>query len=175
MKSISNTLPMLFLIISFMSCTNPSEESKDISQQEQKALLVNEDFKLTLKSIGDVLDNAVLEADYETLLKYHTDDVILMPNFRPAIHGKNELREQYEKEKKEGIKLHAFNSKTEKVWILGDEVYEYGTYGLTASSKDSDHPYGAFGSYFMIWEKQPDSTYLIKFLISNLDHKPDWH
>ena len=78
MKSISNTLPLLFLIISFMSCTNPSEESKDISQQEQKALLVDEDFKLTLKSISDVLDNAVLEADYETLLKYHTDDVILM-------------------------------------------------------------------------------------------------
>ena len=172
MKSITNTLLLILLLYSIISCNNPRDESKVNPQQEKKAALQEGDFKSTLQGIRSVLDKAILDRDYETLLKYHTDDVILMPNFRTAIKGKKELREQYKQDKKSGIKFHAFNGKPEKIWASGDEVYEYGTYGLAVSSKDTEHPYAFYGSYFMIWEKQPDSTYLIKYLITNFDHKP---
>ena len=172
MKSITNTLLLILLLYSFISCNNPGEESKENLQQKQKAALQSGGFKSTLQGIRSVLDKAILDSDYETILKYHTDDVIIMANFRPAIKGKNEMREQYKKDKKAGVKLHAFNGKPEKVWASGDEVYEYGTYGLAVSSKDTEHPYAFYGSYFMIWEKQPDSTYLVKYLITNLDYKP---
>jgi len=172
MKSITNTLLLFLLLYSFISCNNPRDESTVNPQQEKKAALEDSDFKSTLQRINSVLDTAILNGDYETLLKYHTDDVILMPNFRPAIRGKKELRELYKKDKKGGIKFHAFNGKSEKMWASGDEVYEYGTYGLAVSSKDTEHPYAFYGSYFMIWEKQPDSTYLIQYLITNLDHEP---
>ncbi len=172
MKSITNTLLLILLLYSFISCINPGEESKENLQQKQKAALQDGGFNSTLQGIRSVLDKAILDSDYETILKYHTDDVILMPNFRPAIKGKEELRAQYKKDKKFEVKFHAFNGKPEKMWESGDEVYEYGTYGLAVSSKDTEHPYAFYGSYFMIWEKQPDNTYLVKYLITNFDHKP---
>ena len=172
MKYITKTLLLIILLYSFISCNNPRDESTVNPQQEKNAALQDDDFKSTLQGIRSVLDKAALDGDYETILKYYTDDVILMPTFRPAIKGKNELRKQYKKQKKAGVKLHAFNGKPEKMWESGDEVYEYGTYGLAVSSKDTEHPYAFYGSYFMIWEKQPDSTYLVKYLITNLDHKP---
>ncbi len=172
MKYITKTLLLILLLYSFISCNNPRDESKVNPQQENKAALQDGDFKSTLQGIRSVLDKAILDSDYETILKYHTDDVIIMANFRPAITGKKEMREQYKKDKKAGVKLHAFNGKPEKMWEIGNEVYEYGTYGLAVSSKDTEHPSAFYGSYFMIWEKQPDSTYLVKYLITNLDHKP---
>ena len=99
MKSINNILLLLFLILSFISCNNPGEESKENVQQEKITDLQDGDFKSTLKEINSVLDQAVLDGDYETLLKYYTDDVILMPSFEPAIRGKNDLREKYKKNK----------------------------------------------------------------------------
>jgi len=175
MKSITNALLLILLLYSFISCNNPKDESTVKPQQEKKVDFQDDDFKSILLGINSVLDKAVLDGDYETLLKYYTDDVILMPIFEPAIRGKDAIREEYKKNKKAGVKYHAFNGKPEKVWVSGDEVYEYGTYGLAVSSKETEYPYAFYGSYFMIWEKQPDSSYLIKYLITNLDHKPDWH
>jgi ketosteroid isomerase-like protein len=165
----------MLLVFLFISCNNSGEESKVNLQQEKMAAIEDDDFKKTLREINSVMDKAILDGDYETLLKYHTDDVIIMGNFRPAIRGKNEMREQYKKDKKAGVKLHAFNGKPEKMWASGEEVFEYGTYGLAVSSKDTEYPYAFYGSYFLIWEIQPDSTYLIKYLITNLDHKPYEH
>ena len=172
MKYITNTLLLILLLYSFISCNNPKDESTVNLQQGKNGALQDGDYKSTLQEIRSVLDKAALDGDYETTLKYYTEDVILMPTFRPVIKGKNELRKQYKKDKKAGVKLHAFNGKPEKMWESGNEVYEYGTYGLAVSSKDTEHPYAFYGSYFMIWEKQPDSTYLVKYLITNLDHKP---
>ena len=172
MKNITKILLLILSLYSFISCNNPKDESTVSPQQEKEVALQDGDFKSTLQGIRSVLDKAILDRDYETLLKYHTDDVILMPNFRPAIKGKEELRAQYKKDKKSEVKFHAFNGKPEKMWESGDEVYEYGTYGLAVSSKDTEHPYAFYGSYFMIWEKQPDNTYLVKYLITNFDHKP---
>jgi len=172
MKYITKILLLILLLYSFISCNNPTDESTVNAKQEKNAALQDGDFKSTLQGIRSVLDKAILDSDYETILKYHTDDVIIMANFRPAINGKKEMREQYKKDKKAGVKLHAFNGKPDKMWEIDNEVYEYGTYGLVVSSKDTKHPYAFYGSYFMIWEKQPDSTYLVKYLITNLDHKP---
>jgi len=175
MKYLSTILLITILIILLISCNNPGEESKENLQQEKKVVLENADFKSTLQEINKVLDKAVLDGDYETILKYYTDDVILMPSFEPAIRGKDALREEYKKNKKAGVKYHAFNGKPEKMWACGNEVFEYGKFGLAVSSKETEYPYAFYGSYFMIWEKQPDSSYLIKYLITNLDHKPYKH
>jgi len=175
MKLKINILLLTLLTIPFLSCNNPKDESTIKPQQEKDAELQDDDFKTTLQGINSVLDKAVLDGDYETLLKYYTDDVILMPSFEPAIRGKDALREEYKKNKKAGVKYHAFNGKPEKVWACGNEVFEYGKFGLAVSSKETEYPYAFYGSYFMMWEKQPDSTYLIKYLITNLDHKPYKH
>jgi len=165
-------LLLTFLIFPFISCNNPKDESTANQQQEKKIDIQDGDFKLALQEINRVLDKAVLDGDYETILKYYTDDVILMPIFEPAINGKDALREEYKKDKKTGVKYHAFNAKPEKMWACGNEVFEYGKFGLAVSSNETEYPYAFFGSYFAIWDKQSDNSYLIKYMISNLDHKP---
>jgi len=125
-----------------------------------------------LEEIGQILNKATLEGDYETLLKYHTDDAIIKADLRPVIKGKSTLREEYEKNKKVGAKIHSFSTTTEAMWICGDEVYERGTFGQTASYKDSSKPIAIYGSYFQIWLKQPDGSYKIKYIIWNLDFNP---
>lgn len=175
MKCIRNNLLLTLIIIPFLSCNNPGDESTVDTQQEKKADLQDDKFKTTLQEINIVLDKAVLDGDYEALLKYYTDDVIIMPIFEPPIRGKVAVREEYKKNRKAGVKYHAFNGKPEKMWACGDEIFEYGKFGLAVSSKETEYPYAFYGSYFMIWEKQPDNSYLVKYVITNLDHKPYKH
>ncbi|UCH65449.1 MAG: hypothetical protein JSW63_12730 [Ignavibacterium sp.] len=143
-------LPLAFLAILFSSCDSPKNESKINIEQETKAGLMDDDFKSTLKEINQVMDKAILDGDYETLLKYYTDDVIVMPIFEPAIRGKKELREAYKKNKKAGVKYHAFNGNPEEMWSCGKEVFEYGKFGLALSTRETEYPSAYYGSYFML-------------------------
>jgi len=172
MKLTIKILPLTFLVILFLSCNKAQDESTINPLQEEKSDSLDDDFKSTLQEINSVMDKAILSGDYEVILKYYTDDVIVMPIFEPAIRGMKALREEYKKDKKTGVKYHAFNARPDKMWACGNEVFEYGKFGLAVSSKETEHPYAFYGSYFTIWEKQPDNSYKIKYLITNLDHKP---
>ncbi len=167
-------IPILLLMIFSLSlsCNNPKDESTKNQQHEEMVDLQADDLKATLMQINSVMDKAILDGDYETILNYYTDDVTLMPVFNPPIRGKDALRKEYEKDKKAGVKYHAFNAKQEKMWICGNEVFEYGEFGLAVSSEETEHPYAYYGSYFTIWEKQADNSYLMQYLITNLDHPP---
>ena len=159
-----------FLAITFISvdCSNKNNESKDNIADTLKTT----NFQDTLKEINRQIEEAIYNSDYETLLKYYADDAIVVPNFQPVLHGKDALRESYLKQEKEGVKIHSFHGKIDKIWAGNSNVYEYGTYGLSFSSNKTKHPYGVTGSYFMIWEKQKSGSYLIKYFISNLDFNP---
>ncbi len=175
MKFAIKILPLTFLFVFLLSCNNSREESTINPQQQKLIDSLDEDFKSTLQKINGVMDKAVLDGDYETLLKYYTDDVVVMPIFEPPIRGKNALREAYKKNKKAGVKYHAFNAMPEKIWSCGKEVFEYGKFGLAVSSRETEYPSAYYGSYFMFWEKQPNHSYLVKYVITNLDHKPYKH
>ena len=160
----SNTSKRLAVIwaMALVLLMNNAFYAQDNLQQVQKKL----------EEISQILNKATLEGDYETLLSCHTDDAIIKPDFSPAIKGKRALREQYEKNKREGGKIHSFSATTEDMWIRGDEIYERGTFGMAASSKGSPKPVAVYGSYFQIWLKQADGSYKIKYLIWNLDFDP---
>lgn len=155
------------LVIVFISC-DYSEENKSKSKKSNKSLNIED----ALKETNQQIEKAVYANDYETLLKYYADDVVCASDFQPAIKGKNAVKENFMKQKKEGTKFHSFHADVEKMWEDENNIYEYGTYGLSVSSKATTHPYAFTGSYFMIWEKQKDKSYLIKYLISNLDFNP---
>ena len=161
-----------FLLIALISCKNKNSESNLNTKQKviTDSLAVN--YLAELQGIGRILNEAVLNGDYETILKYYTDDVVILANSVTPIRGKKAFREQYEKDRKKGIKFNAFSGKAEKMWGCGDKVYEYGTYGAAVSSNETKHPYGFAGSYFTIWQKQNDGSYLMEFVMTNLDHKP---
>ncbi|MEJ2617198.1 MAG: DUF4440 domain-containing protein [Ignavibacteriaceae bacterium] len=159
-------IPVLILI----SCNNSNQVNQEKNGLTDSTSAVN--FQNSLKEINRQIEDAIYKGDYETLLKYYADDVIIVPNFQPVLYGKDAVRESYNKQEKEGIKINSFHAKTDKIWADKINIYEYGSYGLSFSSNVTKHPYGVTDSYFMIWEKQKNNSYLVKYFISNLDFNP---
>ena len=128
-----------------------------------------------LEEIGILLEKAMIDSDYETIIEYYTDDVIIMPGFNPAIKGINALKNAFEKNKKKGIMYHSFTATAEKRWGRGNEIFEYGTFGMAISSKETSQPKAYYGSYFQIWQEYEDGSLKIKYNIWNLDFNPFDH
>ncbi len=126
----------------------------------------------TLNEIGEKMVKATLSGEYMSLMDFYSDDVIVMPDFQPTIKGKKALSDQYKENIKNGVKYHSFSGMVEKRWQHGDEIFERGTFGMAVSSKDFGRPMAYYGSYFQIWQKQPDGSFKISFTIWNLDFNP---
>ena len=166
----NNSLKRLFiylLAVVLISCADSSQNSQEKHNESD-----NSAVEQKLKEANLKIDKAVLEGDFETILKYYSDSVVVVPVFKPVLKGKEAVRQAYMQEQKDGVKFHAFNASIEKIWEAGNNVYEYGSFGMTVTSNQTKHPYGFTGNYFMIWEKQKDQSYLIKYMISNLDFNP---
>ena len=125
-----------------------------------------------IESIGDKINKAVVAGDYDTIMSYHTDDVIIMPDFKPMVKGKKAWKEEIKKDRQRGAKVRSFSGTIMDLWSCENQVYERGTFGMSVTSNESTHPIALYGSYFQIWEKQTDGSYKIKFTIWNLDFNP---
>jgi ketosteroid isomerase-like protein len=172
MKTIRSFLLLILISFTlvFISCDkkdNPKESNQ--VKNDTSAVLSPEE---ALKEIGEQIQKAVLENDYETQLKFYAEDAVCVPSFQHALKGKREIRQAYMEQKKKGVKFHSFNANIDKIWKCDNEIYEYGTFGFAVSSRETKHPYAFTGSYFTIWEKQSDASYLIKYIISNYDFNP---
>jgi ketosteroid isomerase-like protein len=160
---------VLIAIFSFNSCEqqNPQKEIK-----EETAVDTTKTLQTMIEKINGVLDRAMLEGDYETLLKYYTDDIVVSPGMNPTVRGKDALKESYEKYRKDKVKYHSFSGTIEDLWECGDKVYERGTFGMSLSYKDHPKPLAYYGSYFTIWQKVSEDSLKIKYVIWNLDFNP---
>lgn len=163
-------LLVYILIFTIISCNDSNQNKQEKNDYANSTK--SENFQDSLREINRQIEDAIYKGDYETLLKYYADDVLVVPNFQPPLRGKDAVRKSYLKQGKEGVKIHSFHAKTDKIWGDKTNIYEYGSYGLSFSSYETRHPYGVTGSYFMIWEKQNGNSYLIKYFISNLDFNP---
>ena len=131
-----------------------------------------DEIESTLNNIGTKMVQLTLDGDYLSLMDYYDDDVIVMPDFQPAIKSKKALTNRYKEDMKKGIKHHSFTGSIEKRWQKGDEIFERGTFGMAVSSNVSSKPAAYYGSYFQIWKRQSDGSYKISFIIWNLDFNP---
>lgn len=163
-------LVLISFTLVFISCDKKDNPSQN-NQVKNDSTTTSSPEKI-LKEINEQLQKAVLENDYETQLKFYTEDAVCVPIFHSALKGKSEIRQAYMEQKKKGVKFHSFNANINKIWKCDNEIYEYGTFGFAVSSNKTKHPYAFTGSYFTIWEKQPDASYLIKYIISNYDFNP---
>ena len=125
-----------------------------------------------LEDIGTLLEKAMIDGDYKTILEYYADDVIIMPGFNPAIKGINALKDAYKENQKKGIKYHSFTATAEKRWQCGDEIFSMGTFGMAISSKETSQPKAYYGSFFQVWQEYEDGSFKIKYNIWNLDFNP---
>lgn len=130
------------------------------------------EVKAKLTEINKKIEAAVLQGDYESLLAWYTDDIIIDHPLEPPVKGKNAVREQYKRNRKEGVKYHSFSGTIQDLWVCGDRVYERGTWGLSVTSNRQKQPVAAYGSYFQIWAKGGKESYRIQYLIFTLDFNP---
>lgn len=167
---IRNLFLFLFILVHAMLYTScfSSREKKE----EKNNITISSNFETALKETNLKIEKAILDGDYEIIIKYYSKDAIIAPNFHSQLKGLDTLRASYKRDIKKGIKFSSFNAKADKIWEDHYNIYEYGSYGFSISSKETRHPYAFTGSYFTIWEKQKDSSLLIKYQISNLDFNP---
>jgi len=132
---------------------------------------ISDQVSRKMDAIGDAMEQAALNNDYDTILSNYTDDVIIMADFQEPIRGKSALRAIYKSEAQRMLKYHAFSGKYEKRWEQGGYIYEYGSFGMTVSTRDDKKPSGYYGSYFQICEPV-GTSYKVKYVIWNLDHNP---
>lgn len=163
------TLSFIFFI-PFISCK--SEDQGNVPVPVSVEVQSDSASFEEIKKLNQEMYDLIAKWDYDEMIKYFTDDVLLLPPLIPEIRGKAALREHYKKQNELIDEISAFGGTTEKMWSSGDMVYEYGTFGLTAKLKNRNKPIAQTGNYFMIWERQNDGKFLIKYMIENLDYNP---
>ncbi|NQV36601.1 MAG: hypothetical protein HQ509_01200 [Candidatus Marinimicrobia bacterium] len=151
----------LFIIIAVTSVLLASELEGNLSKETSDKL----------DKIGQAMEQTGLSEDYDEMLRFYTDDVLIMADFQEPIRGKKELKAPYKTENKIGLKYHSINGTPEKRWESNGLIYDYGSFGMIVSSKTDKKPDGYYGSYFQIWEPS-GSSYKLKYVIWNLDHNP---
>jgi ketosteroid isomerase-like protein len=170
MKNRINHFVLVASLIFFTSCgnteRNDDQRSNKQLQQEETTL------KEKIEKINKVIEKAMLSGDFDSILPYYTDDIIISPPLRKSVEGVEAIKEIYQENKKIGLKYHSFSGTVEKIWECSDNIYERGTFGNSLSSNDHPKPVAYYGSYFTIWQKEKDGSVKIKYLIYNLDFNP---
>lgn len=160
----------LLIYVLFISCNNTQDNQTvaKINHVQINDLAVRN----KIDEINNLLNKAVLAGDYETQLKYFTENAIIAPPIGPIAEGKSAIKDGHEKNKKMKVVFYSFNITTEDFWVCGDRVYERGKWAFSQSSIKSKNPKAFNGSYFQIWRAQKDSSFLIDYMIYTLGFNP---
>ena len=162
-------LLLLFSAVLF-SCENTQEkDEKKVNDQKEQG---NTSLREKIDKINQEIEDLMLKGDYDAILPYYTNDIIISPAMQPSVVGIEAIKEIYREDKKMGLKHHSFSGIIEDLWDCSDKVYERGTFGLSLSTNDHPKPVAYHGSYFTIWQKEKDDNLKIKYLIYNLDFNP---
>jgi ketosteroid isomerase-like protein len=159
---------LLPALIIFLSCENQSQQSASVTGNAT----IDSSYAQKIIETSAKIEELMLASDYDALLKYFTKDVLILPPLSSEIRGIDALKQNYDKHKRQGVKVRSFGGKVEKMWMEGNIVYEYGIYGSSGTIEGHAKPIAQTGNYFMMWEKQDDGSFLIKYIIENLDYNP---
>jgi ketosteroid isomerase-like protein len=159
-----------FLFLFVISCENVDNKTETTSNP--KVPDKNQNIKEKVEKINSDIENIMLAGNYNDLLPYYTDDVIISPDFQSSLKGKEAIRAVYEKNKKIGLKHHSFSGTPEDIWECDNFIYERGKFGTSLNSNDHPKPLAYYSSYFTIWQKENDGSLKIKYVIWNLDFNP---
>jgi len=172
MKSNSVILLLSSFVLGQMlgGCDKPKHD--ELATQSVTVNAKDDDVRKTIERISDLLSKAALENDFETQLKYFTEDAIINPPLGPEVRGKAEIRKGFEKSREVGYTVHSHNTTARDLWVCGNRVYERGKWGMSQSVAGSRIPKAYHGSYFAIWIPQKDNSYLIDYMIFTLDYNP---
>ncbi|MFQ5630327.1 MAG: YybH family protein [bacterium] len=126
-------------------------------------------IKKDIEDINTLLARATIEDDFDTMLLYYHDEVVVMPNFYETIRGKANWMRLTKNAIAEGRQVKSANFTTIDLWTCGDAIFEVGKYGMSVVMPGAAHPFADYGKYFTMWQRQKDGELKIKMLIWNTD------
>jgi ketosteroid isomerase-like protein len=127
-----------------------------------------------INEANDLIDQASIEDDYETVASFYTEDVVVLPNNEPMIVGRDAFIENEKAAREAGFEVVSINSTIVEVFTAGELIHEIGTYEVTLTVPGPPYPITDTGKYLVIWEVQPDDSLQIKLEMWNNDEPPDY-
>jgi len=122
-----------------------------------------------LDAIGQRMERAMVEGDFETTLSYYADDAVLLPNWGQKVVGKEAIRDKMESDREGGLSFESFTGKTEDAWECGGNVYAVGTYALSLTVPGMERPIADKGKFMSVWRRSSDGTLAITYDMWNTD------
>jgi len=152
----------LILIIACSIIASVSLSAQDTNFQSLKA---------KIDSANEIIDEASLKQDFETISTYYTDDVIILPNNEPIIQGKKAFIDNEKIAAKKGIKILDIKSTLIDIFSSGDLIHEIGAYEITLEIPGVPYHIIDKGKYLVIWQLQDDGNLKIKLETWNNDEE----
>lgn len=156
---------LLFLsVLVLTACAAPPAVVDDTPQEEADIQTINR--------VNDLWEEAVVAGDVDSLLALVTDDNILMEPNKPAIVGKEAIRESFQSFF-DAYSVEDTKIVTEEIRLAGDWAYRRGSWSETFVPKDGGDPIQMTGKWTSINERQVDGSWKISRLSTNLDQPLD--
>ena len=120
------------------------------------------------KKYGDMM----LNGEWDELSQCYDKDIVLMPPMTKPYIGIEELKQEFKKLKRMGVKYRSLSGDIKEIWQCNDLIYERGTLAFSQSTHENPKPIAVYGSYFSMWKKQKNGEYKMRISIWNLDFNP---
>ena len=122
-----------------------------------------------LDAIGQKMERAMVDSDFETMLSYYAEDAVLLPNWGQKVVGKEAIRKKMESDRESGLSFESFTGKTEEAWECDGKVYAVGSYALSLTLPGMGRPIADKGKFIGVWRRSSDGTLEIIYDIWNTD------
>ena len=139
-------------ILSMIACTTKVNAEADVE---------------AIKSTLEKFDAALNASDLDGLMSCFTEGSVRMPPNRPALVGKEAIRDMFQS-RFERITTEVHNT-SEEVIVCGDWAFVRGTYTVTSTPKVGGEPIRNIGKWITIWQRQPDGSWKLHRGIYNSD------
>lgn len=130
----------------------------------------SDNYREIIGSLNKDLNDAFVEWDIDTILKFHTEDIIIEPTGESPIEGIDNLKEYLLSMKSSGFKYNSLQSFITEFWKDGNNIYSIESYRCDISLGEPDIDLSMTGRSLTIWEIQNDESLKIKYLIINLEN-----
>ena len=130
----------------------------------------NDNYREIISSLNKDLNEAFIKWDIETILAFHTEDIIIEPTGESPIEGIDNLKEYLRSMKSSGFKYNSLQTFITELWKDGENIYSIESYLGDIFLGEPDIDLSVTGRSLTIWETQDDKSLKIKYLIINLEN-----
>jgi len=155
MKKFLTIFPLVILLCFTFSCQKQAEEAKPTVDIEADVEAI--------KSLSDEIMKAYNEGDLEVLMAIVAKDVVFMPPGKPALIGKEAIRNWHDFDK---ISFDV-NITVEEVQVLGDWAFMRDIWIGTVTQKEGGEKFELNNKSLILLRRQTDGTWKLSHTIFN--------